>query len=535
MKKLLKIVLRLMEYLLLSFVFMAVIGILCGALGLPSEIMLVGFVVSVPVLRHLWNKKKEKQEHKSSIYDSGSPYSDTVTTADDLDIPLSSARNDSESDSKSSSRYTGNDRDSSYSPASKDAKTQPLFHKNKEDADSLESKLEKLRQQCREEQEKLDKIVKRTEKLKPLANSILRAYKLLETDEKGAIEILEDLELEKLLPERDLNCLTIKELRSQYNNLRKQIVTVCQDNEKRYTTKSNAALYRLMVLALEAELDSILYKLQYGKKEEAYTQVKELTWKYYTIANDGNQNIAGSLKRFICQIEELYRQVIDVEYAYYVRKERAKEEQRALRDQMRQEAEERKQLELEKKKIEKEEEKYKLEIERVQAEMADDLEAMQKRVAELQALLAQVETKKNDITNLQNGKAGTVYIISNIGSFGENVFKIGMTRRLDPQDRVDELGNASVPFPFDVHSFIFSEDAPALEAKLHKRFHDRRVNKVNLRKEFFNITIEELQKTVEEIDPTASFRVTALAEQYQQSLSIDTVPEESLTESEDEE
>ncbi len=154
-----------------------------------------------------------------------------------------------------------------------------------------------------------------------------------------------------------------------------------------------------------------------------------------------------------------------------------------------------------------------------------ELEALKKRLSEVLEMQTKVEEKKAEIINLQNGKAGTVYVISNIGSFGENVFKIGMTRRLEPQDRINELGNASVPFPFDVHSFIFSEDAPALENELHRDLNNRRVNKVNLRKEFFNVTIEELQAMVERIDPTAPFKVTALAEQYRQSLTIDEVPD----------
>ena len=84
----------------------------------------------------------------------------------------------------------------------------------------------------------------------------------------------------------------------------------------------------------------------------------------------------------------------------------------------------------------------------------------------------------------QNAKAGYVYIISNLGAFGENIYKIGMTRRLEPMDRIDELGDASVPFSFDVHALIFSENAPELETKLHQRFHSTRLNKLNSRKEF---------------------------------------------------
>ena len=154
------------------------------------------------------------------------------------------------------------------------------------------------------------------------------------------------------------------------------------------------------------------------------------------------------------------------------------------------------------------------------------MDALRKRLAEMTEAVRKVEDKKTEIINLQNGKAGTVYIISNIGAFGDHVYKIGMTRRLDPQDRVNELGDASVPFPFDVHSFIFSEDAVSLETALHKELNNRRVNKVNLKKEFFDISIEELQQIVERIDPTAPFRVTALAEQYRQSLSISELPDE---------
>ena len=128
-----------------------------------------------------------------------------------------------------------------------------------------------------------------------------------------------------------------------------------------------------------------------------------------------------------------------------------------------------------------------------------------------------VTLKKEEISNLQNGKAGNVYIISNLGSFGRNIFKIGMTRRLDPQDRVNELGSASVPFKFDVHSFIFSDDAVALENKLHQLLNEKRVNKVNLRKEFFYTSVKELEQIVADIDPTAEFKKTMVAEEFRQS------------------
>ena len=190
---------------------------------------------------------------------------------------------------------------------------------------------------------------------------------------------------------------------------------------------------------------------------------------------------------------------------------------------MRQETEERKALEAERKKIEKEEAKYLSEIAKLKEQLSlaqeAELDKLNSRILELQSQLSDVIVKKEEISNLANGKAGNVYIISNLGAFGENIFKIGMTRRLNPQDRVDELSSASVPFKFDVHSFIFSDNAVELENKLHNILNEKRVNKVNMRKEFFYTTIDELENIVTEIDPTAEFNRTMLAEEFRQSQS----------------
>ena len=146
-----------------------------------------------------------------------------------------------------------------------------------------------------------------------------------------------------------------------------------------------------------------------------------------------------------------------------------------------------------------------------------------KKIAALEKLLADVQDKKEEIINRQNGKAGNVYIISNLGSFGENVFKVGMTRRLEPMDRVKELGSASVPFSFDVHAMIFSEDAVGLENKLHQILNEYRLNKINLRKEFFKVDLDTIENIVLKEDPAAAFNRTMLAEEYRQSLSVEEV------------
>ncbi len=325
-----------------------------------------------------------------------------------------------------------------------------------------------------------------------------------------------------------LHCMDIKSLRKSYRENEKQITDLLSQYSARYTTKANKSIYNLMVIALRAEIQNILYNLKYEKLDKSIEDVKTVTAKYLKIAAEGNQSIAGTLTKFIGEIEYLFINSVKIEYNYYVKKEQARQEQLAIKEQMRQEAEERKALENERKKIEKEEEKFHNEIVKIQQSISqttddDELSKLNARIIELQNQLGQVIVKKEEIANLQNGKAGTVYIISNLGSFGEDVFKIGMTRRLDPQDRVNELGSASVPFKFDVHSFIFSDDAVSLEAQMHQRLHSNRVNKVNLRKEFFKVSMDELETIVDEIDPSAEFNKTMLAEEFRQSISSDEV------------
>lgn len=332
-------------------------------------------------------------------------------------------------------------------------------------------------------------------------------------------------EIEELTPSvmLKLHCMDMRDLRKAYRDNDRKISQITKQYESRYTTKANKAIYKLMVIALRAELQNILYNLKFEKLDKAVENVKDVTGKYLEIAAAGNQSIAGTLTKFIGEIEYLFINAVKIEYNYYVKKEQARQEQLAIREQMRQEAEERKALERERKKIAEEESKYKGEIEKLQVQLSTagttEVAALNARILELQAQLSSVIIKKDEISKLANGKAGNVYIISNLGSFGEDVFKIGMTRRLNPQDRIDELGNASVPFRFDVHSFIFSDDAVGLESRLHEELNSKRVNKVNLRKEFFRVSMDELEELVNSIDPTAEFNRTILAEEFRQSES----------------
>jgi len=224
-----------------------------------------------------------------------------------------------------------------------------------------------------------------------------------------------------------LHSMDIRELRKLANQNNKVIQDLLARYKSRYTTRTNTTIYQLMVIALEAELQNVLYNLSYAKLDKSIKDIKTITAKYQKIASDGNQSIANTVARFIGEIEYLFIEAIKIEYEYYVQKERIKEEQRALREQMRQEAAERKLLEAERKKIETEESKYKAEMANIQELMTatDDqlkIQQLEERLAKVQAHLDEVETKKGEIVNLQNGQAGYIYIISNLGSFGENVF-----------------------------------------------------------------------------------------------------------------
>lgn len=214
-------------------------------------------------------------------------------------------------------------------------------------------------------------------------------------------------------------------------------------------------------------------------------------------------------------------------YAYQEKKEEERIEQQAIKAQMREEEKVLREIEREKAKIEKEEKQFKGEVGKLMQYLQKSQNDIERnlyadKIRELEEKIKLLEKdKENVLQREQNTRAGFVYIISNIGSFGEDVYKIGMTRRLEPMDRVRELGDASVPFEFDVHAMIFSEDAPALENTLHKTFRDKEVNKVNQRKEFFKVDLAEIEKVVKENhNATVTFTMVAEAKQYRESLKI---------------
>ena len=215
-------------------------------------------------------------------------------------------------------------------------------------------------------------------------------------------------------------------------------------------------------------------------------------------------------------------------YSYLIKVEEEKEQKRAIREQMVEDEKVRREIEREKKKINHDRQQFTQEVQRLMKYMQKTDNDVEKqlyidKIHELEQKLRELESDEKTILERENNaKAGFVYIISNIGSFGEHVFKIGMTRRLEPMDRIAELSSASVPFPFDVHAMIFSENAPELEATLHHHFEAYKMNKVNPRKEFFRVHLEDIKQLVlERFGQTVNFIEVPNATEYQETLRIE--------------
>ena len=278
-------------------------------------------------------------------------------------------------------------------------------------------------------------------------------------------------------------------------------------------------MQKLLLRAFNSECDDVIEHVKYSNidaSEKRITASRDAISKLGTI-----MEVSIQPKYYRLKIEEL-----NLAFEYAQKKQQEKEEQKEARARMREEAKLAKEIEEERKKLEKEQQHYQNALQRINAQLeaASDADraAIEEKKAELVAQLDKIDKEFADVDYREaNQRAGYVYVISNIGAFGENVYKIGMTRRLDPQDRVDELGDASVPFNFDVHAMIFSNDAPKLEAALHNAFADRKLNFVNQRREFFNVSLDEIKQVIKDnYDKSVEFVELAPAEQYRESLKL---------------
>ncbi|WP_191603178.1 DUF4041 domain-containing protein [Marinomonas algicola] len=317
----------------------------------------------------------------------------------------------------------------------------------------------------------------------------------------------------------------IKDIRQQQKDMIKAKTavtfpeTTVISNDKSLNKKILNGQVKLMLTAFNIECDMLIGKVSPSSFGRTLERIEKL-------ANNLEKSAATMECGFDIDYIELKFEECKLQYQYTLKKQEEIAEQKLIKEQIREEQRAIKEFEKAIAEAEKEEKMYRNLLDKAQQELAQSNEQerseMEQRIAILELQLAEAEAKEERAKSMaEQTRKGHVYVISNIGSFGEDVYKIGLTRRLEPMDRVKELGDASVPFPFDVHAMIYTDDAPALETALHREFHSQRVNAVNIRKEFFSVDLEEIKDAVEKIAGVdAQFKMTALAEDYYESLRL---------------
>lgn len=279
-------------------------------------------------------------------------------------------------------------------------------------------------------------------------------------------------------------------------------------------------LQKFLLRSFNSECDlfvkNVDYKnvVTYEKRiEYAFDQLNKWTAEYGVEISDEYLKL---------KLDELH-----IVYEYQEKKQDEAEEQRRIKEIMRDELKAEREMEKEKQKAEEEERQIQRLLDKIRENTSKaegtELMRMNAQISVLQEQLEEAKQKSRALSQAQLTKSGYVYVISNIGSFGENVFKIGMTRRLEPQERIDELGDASVPFKFDVHAVIHCDNAPEMENKLHQHFKDKQINKINTRKEFFRCSLEEIAQAVQQYHGNVQFTMFAEAKEYRQSLALENV------------
>jgi uncharacterized protein YxeA len=360
------------------------------------------------------------------------------------------------------------------------------------------------------------------------AHEAIRNKELLENSIRAIQNLVDGYGDRYVVPTRSI----LDELAADFGHLAAgESLRIARDESRQMVQKGEAAIcdyvererkdkaVRFVLDAFNGRVDAILSKVKSDNHGSLSQEIRDA----FTLVNLNGQAFRNAriLPSYLdSRLNELRWGSVAQELK---RKER--EEQRVLQEKIREEEKAQRDFERAQQEAAREEAMLKKAIEQARLDVeratAEEREKYAQKVADLENRLSEAEAKNQRALSMaQQTRSGNVYIISNIGSFGENILKIGMTRRLDPMDRVWELSNASVPFDFDVHAMISSEDAPTLERKLHDRFSDFRINKVNSRKEFFHIPLEQLRDFVRDEGLEATFTLAAEASEYRESLAL---------------
>jgi hypothetical protein len=388
----------------------------------------------------------------------------------------------------------------------------------KKKTDEYNAKYEDLLKKCYGE----------TDRLKSLEKEI-------ETKKKEIIVLDEEIMLESFaLYKPKFKFMTSEEYKKKLETIRdKQKDLVKTDaavhSNNNWTVNGSAAegrkmikdMKKLLVRAFNNECDYCVDNIKFNNFESS---VKRIDKSFDTINKLGKvDGVEISIVYKNLKFDELC-----LAYEYQQKKQEEKEEARRVREELREQQKLEREIKEARERIAKERKHFSVAIKDLETKLKDTTDAKERELisknledAKEHFIELDKEEKVIDYRE-QNAKAGYVYIISNIGSFGENVYKIGMTRRLEPMERVDELGGASVPFSFDVHAMIFSENAPALESKLHEHFYNNRINKINTRKEFFRADINEIERVVKDnYNKVVDVVKEAPAQQYREGLLVE--------------
>lgn len=396
-----------------------------------------------------------------------------------------------------------------------------------QDIEANQSKLATLEETIEKEKSKIEhdieeRISKKSTELNQLYSEISEVKKELK-NKKEEIENLEPLVTVVNIDTKGLDLATSQELKNILSKYKLEEAELVKNNtavdvliydDKKFITTQIRQILRSFNAECDLAISNVTLKNIDTMRNKILRSYEALNKIY---KSDGVQ----ITKTFL---ENKLQQLITA-HSYQEKLEDEREQKKLIQEQLKEEEKVRREIEREKAKIEKDETQFKNEISKLMKYLQKTDNEVEKtlyidKIKECEEKLSELEIVKSDVLNREkNTRAGFVYIISNIGSFGENIFKIGMTRRLEPMDRIKELSSASVPFEFDVHALIFSDDAPALESILHNTFRDYEVNKVNHRKEFFSIPLEKIEKVVTEYhNATVQWTYDAAAEEYRESL-----------------
>ncbi len=394
------------------------------------------------------------------------------------------------------------------------------------------TEIEKLDQETQALRDMIKKLKDEYSKYEPILNienEILKLLKDKETLENNVKQIMDyyiDYELKV-----DLEEMSFYQPKYNFENYLEysDALEIIREAEKELIKKKeiftaeasshNKDIGNLAVNAFNGEATSIIESVTYNNFEKSN---EKMLLNFNKINN--------LLQNFNLQISEEYLklkiQEMALVYDLKEQERKIKEEQIELKEQMREEEKARVEAERAREKAIQEQKRYEKALDEARKELESksgkEKEKYEKQIQALEEKLKEALAEKERATAMaQITKKGHVYIISNIGSFGENIYKIGMTRRKDPMDRIVELGDASVPFAFDVHAMVYTDDAPAFENALHKEFEQERMNKINLRKEFFKVTIDDIEKTCSKLGYKIKLSKLAEAREYHQTQELE--------------